>query len=252
MPIVKPKKGEDQNTYISRCIRALAKTDPKMPNKQRVAICHSTWRASKKKQSDDVDDTEITIKVLSGETVLYEEIFKTKDLIESLQNDYDDKDMAKLTYKQRKKLPKSAFCDPENRRYPAHDAAHDAAHVRNGIARIRQHPGDPKYASILRCLMGRAKKYKIKVSESVRKSVQRKSEDPVDWVIFEDGDFALVKDGERFLQWARDGILNPDLLLDSLKTVDYMDELSDENWKTAKEFLLDKAETYIKVMLGEK
>jgi len=216
-----------------------------MPNKQRVAVCYSTWRESKKKQSDD---TEVTIKVLDGETVLYEEIFKTKDLIESLQNDYDDKDMAKLTYKQRKKLPASAFCDPANRRYPAHDAAH----VRNGIARIRQHPGDPKYASILRCLMGRAKKFKIKVSEDVRKSVQRKSEDPVDWVIFEDSDFALVKDGERFLQWARNGILNPELLLDSLKTADYMDELSDEEWKTAKTILLDKAEAYIKATLGEK
>lgn len=219
-----------------------------MPNKQRVAVCYSTWRESKKKQSDDIDDTEITIKVLNGETVLYEEIFKTKDLIESLQNDYNDKDMAKLTYKQRKKLPKSAFCDPAGGRYPAHDAAH----VRNGIARIRQHPNDPKYASILRCLMGRAKKFGIKVAEDVRKSVQRKSEDSVDWTIFGDEDFALVKGDDRFLQWAKGGILNPDLLLDSLKTVDYMDELSDEDWKTAKEFLLDKAEAYIKATLDEK
>ncbi len=248
MPIVKPKKNEPQATYISRCIKSLAKTDPKMPNKQRVAICYSTWRESKKKQSEDIGDAEITIKILDGETVLYEETFKTKDLIESLQNDYGDKDMAKLTYKQRKKLPKTAFCDPEKRRYPAHDAAH----VRNGIARIRQHPKDPKYGSILRCLMRRAKKFKIKVSEGVKKSVQRKSEDPVDWIIFEDTDFALVKDDERFLQWARSDVLSPELLLDSLKTADYMDELSDEEWKTAKTLLLDKAEAYIKATLGEK
>lgn len=160
MPIVKPRKNEKKNTYISRCIRSLAKTDPKMPNKQRVAICHSTWRESKGKQSDD---SEVTIKVFNGNTIIYEEAFKTKHLIERLQSYYDDKDMAELTN--------------EN--------------------------------------------------------------------------FAIVKDDKRFLQWARNGILDPKLLLDALKTVDRPDAIFDDEWKSARKFLLNTAETYIKAVMGE-
>ncbi len=160
MPITKPKKNEKKNTYISRCIRSLAKTDPKMPSKQRVAICHSTWRKSKGKQSDD---EEVTIKVFNGNTILYEETLKTKHLIERLQSYYGDKDMA-------------------------------------GTENI---------------------------------------------------DFATVKDDENFLQWARNGILDPKLLLDALKTVDRPDVISDDEWKSARNFLLNTAEAYIKVVMGE-
>ncbi len=146
MPIVKPKKGEKQNIYISRCIRALAKADPKMPNKQRTAICYSTWRKSKGKHSDDG--------------------LQPKDLIGGLQNHYDDTDMTKITYL--------------------------------------------------------------------------------------DGDFAFARGDERFLQWARNGILNPSLLLNSLKTVNDMEDISDEERKIAKEFLLERGEAFVKATLGEK
>lgn len=72
---------------------------------------------------------------------------------------------AKLTYAQREKLPESAFCGP-NRTYPAHDAAH----VRNGLARLgtfgkRLSPATR--ASILRCLKSRAKRYGIEVGETI-------------------------------------------------------------------------------------
>lgn len=160
MPVVKPRKKEKRSAYISRCIRSLAKTDPKMPNKQRVAICHSTWRESKGKQSDDA---EVTIKVFDGNTILYEETFKTKHLIERLQSYYDDKDMV----------------ESENR------------------------------------------------------------------------DFAIVKDDEKILQWARNGILDPELLLNALKTVDRPDAISDDEWKSARKFLLNTAKTYIKATMGE-
>jgi len=69
---------------------------------------------------------------------------------------------AKLTYKQRKALPDSAFCGP-GRSFPAHDAAH----VRNGLARLNQAKGKPK-AKILSCLKSRAKKYGIKVTTKVK------------------------------------------------------------------------------------
>ena len=72
---------------------------------------------------------------------------------------------AKLTYARRQKLPSSAFCGPK-RTYPAHDAAH----VRNGLARLGTFGGRLKpavRARILACLRRRAKRYKIEVSETI-------------------------------------------------------------------------------------
>lgn len=47
MPIPEPKSGENQNDYVSRCMSAL-KDDDK-PQKQKVAICFTTWRQKKTK-----------------------------------------------------------------------------------------------------------------------------------------------------------------------------------------------------------
>ena len=73
-------------------------------------------------------------------------------------------DDAKLTAGARKKLPDSAFCGPD-RSFPAHDAAH----VRNGLARLNQSSlsGSAK-KSTLTCLRRRASKHGIKVSAKVR------------------------------------------------------------------------------------
>jgi len=66
---------------------------------------------------------------------------------------------AKLTYGARKNLPDSAFCGP-GRSFPAHDAAH----VRNGLARLNQSNfSSAQKSRIHGCLVGRAKKYGIKV-----------------------------------------------------------------------------------------
>ena len=72
---------------------------------------------------------------------------------------------AKLTYAKRENLPDSAFCGP-NRTYPAHDAAH----VRNALARLGTFGGRIKAAvraRILGCLKSRAKRYGIEVSETI-------------------------------------------------------------------------------------
>ena len=173
-------------------------------------------------------------------------MFDSKDLINTDTDILDsenqmDENLAKLSYKARQKLASTSFCDPENRRYPAHDPAH----IRNGIARIRQHPNDPKYGSILKCLIGGAKKAGIKISEVVKESAHAE-EYPVT-------DFALVREnGEKFLQFRENGILVADMLLDCLKTVDYLDELTDAEWETAKTLLMSVAEEYVKVMIGEK
>jgi hypothetical protein len=74
---------------------------------------------------------------------------------------------AQLSYKAREKLPDSAFCGP-NRSYPAHDAAH----VRNGLARLGQFGKGKKSTSrILSCLKARAKKMGIDVQETVEESI---------------------------------------------------------------------------------
>jgi len=55
-PIPKPRSGEEQDKYISRCVSAIADADPEMENKQRVAICFNTWRESKKGESTLLGD----------------------------------------------------------------------------------------------------------------------------------------------------------------------------------------------------
>lgn len=74
---------------------------------------------------------------------------------------------AVLSYAARQKLPDSAFCyvtgSGENkvRKFPAHDAAH----VRNGLARLPQAKlSDSVKAKILACLKRRAKRFGIKTS----------------------------------------------------------------------------------------
>jgi len=72
---------------------------------------------------------------------------------------------AKLTYAKRENLPDSAFCGPK-RTYPAHDAAH----VRNAIARLGTFGGRLKGSvreRVLSCLKARAKRFGIEVSETV-------------------------------------------------------------------------------------
>ena len=76
---------------------------------------------------------------------------------------------AKLSTKTRKNLPDSAFCGP-NRSYPAHDAAH----VRNGLARLSQFGGKMSSAAkakILGCLRSRAAKFGIKTGGNDKKEM---------------------------------------------------------------------------------
>lgn len=72
---------------------------------------------------------------------------------------------AKLSYAKRQKLPSTAFCGPK-RTYPAHDAAH----VRNALARLSQFGGRLKKgvrARVLACLKRRAKRFNIEISETI-------------------------------------------------------------------------------------
>lgn len=42
MPIPKPRKGEDKNAFMGRCMGVLK--DEKKPQDQKVAICFSQWK----------------------------------------------------------------------------------------------------------------------------------------------------------------------------------------------------------------
>ena len=49
MPIPQPKENEKQNDYMGRCMHKVNKDNPKMENKQQVAICLNTYNNPKKK-----------------------------------------------------------------------------------------------------------------------------------------------------------------------------------------------------------
>ena len=68
---------------------------------------------------------------------------------------------AVLSSKSRKQLPDTAFCGP-NRSFPVHDAAH----VRNALARLPQAKNftSEQKSRILSCVRARAKKFGVKVS----------------------------------------------------------------------------------------
>jgi hypothetical protein len=69
---------------------------------------------------------------------------------------------ARLTTSSRKQLPDSAFCGP-NRSFPVHDAAH----VRNALARLPQATrfSSEQKARILACVRSRAKRFGVEVSK---------------------------------------------------------------------------------------
>lgn len=53
--------------------------------------------------------------------------------------------MAKLSYEERKKLPKKSFAEKKERKYPIEDKAH----ARNALARVAQH-GSPREKALVR------------------------------------------------------------------------------------------------------
>jgi hypothetical protein len=59
--------------------------------------------------------------------------------------------MAKLTYKERQKLPASAFVFPEEEAYPIHDEAHARAALQRGS----QHESGSRLAKIVRAVARR-------------------------------------------------------------------------------------------------
>ncbi len=53
MPIPKPRKGESQNNFISRCAGNDTMVEEYPDQKQRVGICFSTWRRRNLSETDE-------------------------------------------------------------------------------------------------------------------------------------------------------------------------------------------------------
>ena len=62
--------------------------------------------------------------------------------------------MAKLTYKQKKRLPKSAFALKKGR-YDGAYPIHDIAHARNALARVSAHGTPAQKAQVRRAVYAR-------------------------------------------------------------------------------------------------
>jgi cation transport regulator ChaB len=116
---------------------------------------------NKNKEGSTMDDAS---KIKEVDFVLPEQL--SEDEKTNLLTEIDG---AKLSYQERKNLPDSSFCGPD-RSFPAQDAAH----VRNGLARLPQAKGlsSAQRAAIHSCLASRAKKYGIDVSSTVVEEVK--------------------------------------------------------------------------------
>jgi DNA-binding ferritin-like protein len=60
MPIPQPKDNEKQNDYMNRCMHKVNKDNPKMENKQQVAICLNTYSNPKKKSKANEIEVDFT------------------------------------------------------------------------------------------------------------------------------------------------------------------------------------------------
>ena len=89
MPIPQPKPNEKQNDYMGRCMHKVNKDNPKMENKQQVAICLNTYNNPKKKSKAneiEVDFSEDLKKMNKPEEIKVEEAPKIEAKIEQENN----------------------------------------------------------------------------------------------------------------------------------------------------------------------
>jgi hypothetical protein len=68
VPIPKPNSGESQSDFISRCAKFLAESEPGRDQKQRVAICYSTYRRAEGVKATEVEMPDLKIATFSKES----------------------------------------------------------------------------------------------------------------------------------------------------------------------------------------
>ena len=88
MPIPQPKDNEKQNDYMGRCMHKVNKDNPKMENKQQVAICLNTYNNPKKKSKANEMEIDFTedIKNMNKQQEVKVEAAKVEVKIEAPAN----------------------------------------------------------------------------------------------------------------------------------------------------------------------
>ena len=88
MPIPQPKDNEKQNDYMDRCMHKVNKDNPKMENKQQVAICLNTYNNPKKKSKANEIEVDFTedIKNMNKQQEVKVEAPKVESKIETPAN----------------------------------------------------------------------------------------------------------------------------------------------------------------------
>jgi hypothetical protein len=89
MPIPQPKDNEKQSDYMGRCMHKVNKDNPKMENKQQVAICLNTYSNPKKKSKAneiEIDFSEDIKNMNKPEEIKVEEAPKIEAKVEEATN----------------------------------------------------------------------------------------------------------------------------------------------------------------------
>ena len=153
MPLPKPEKNQKRNDFVNKCMDDTAMLKEFPDDKQRAAVCYS--------QFDEKAKASVTGD-LSGELVVdFTPLLEAKEMTRKSINDLPDSDFAYIEPGGKKVDGKTVP------RYLRHLPIHDAAHVRNALARLSQTKISAEAKSqALKKIKSAAKKFGIKVAES--------------------------------------------------------------------------------------
>ena len=150
MPLPKPEKNQKKDDFINKCMDNTAMLKEFPDNKQRAAVCYSQF--DKKAKASVTGD-------LSGELVVdFTPLIEAKEMTRKSINDLPDSDFAYIEPGGKKVDGKTV---PRSLR---HLPIHDAAHVRNALARLSQTKISAEAKSkALKKIKSAAKKFDIEV-----------------------------------------------------------------------------------------
>lgn len=146
MPIPQPKDNEKQNDYMGRCMHKVNKDNPKMENKQQVAICLNTFRGPQKKAKAEIELD------INNPDLNIENNSKKQEILEI---DISETEAYQKTYKGKKRseLKDSDFLFPETRSFPIVSPQD----VRDAISNYGRMSGDMTYDAFIKKLYQKAK-----------------------------------------------------------------------------------------------
>ena len=153
MPLPEPKKNQKKNDFVNECMDNSDMLKEFSDDKQRAAVCYSQFeKGAKASVSGDI----------SGEIVVdFTPLIEAKEMTRKSINDLPDSDFAYIEPGGKKVDGKTV---PRSLR---HLPIHDAAHVRNALARLSQTKISAEAKSkALTKIKSAAKKFGIKVAES--------------------------------------------------------------------------------------